>query len=153
MPKRRTCGADRVEPVVFALQPPLASGAAASLEHRLAAATQKASKGGAVMASPLNRPDTPATRVAVRKTQRLRVTTSVRSDRPPSDNRTRRRDNDRQHVLIAMRVNTDHVIQLICNHASDPPASLVGSSGAGLSARKPQRQDCNESRPPGRTSS
>src|SRR6266568_2013443 len=32
---------------------------------------------------------------------------------------------------------------------TDPPASLVGSSGAGLSARKPQRQDCKESRPQG----
>ena len=68
------------------------------------------------MAGPLNRPDASAARVAVRETQRLRVATCVRSDRPPSHNRTHRRDNDREHVLIPMRVDTDHVIQLICKH-------------------------------------
>ncbi len=117
MSERRPCGADRVESVVFALQPPLASWAAASLEHRFAAAAQIASEGGAVMAGALNRPDPSAARVGIRETQRLRVAASVRSDRPPSDNRTRRCDNDREHVLIPMRVDADHVIQLICKHS------------------------------------
>src|SRR6266536_2502751 len=116
MSERRPCGADRVESIVFALQPPLASWAAASLEHRLAVAAQITSEGGAIMAGALNCPDTPAARVGVRETQRLCVAASVRSYRPPSDNRTRRRDNDREHVLIPMRVDANHVVQLICKH-------------------------------------
>jgi hypothetical protein len=114
--ERRPCGSDRVESVVFALQPPLASWAAASLEHPLAAAAQIASEGSAVMAGSLNCADAPAARVGVREPQRLRVAARVRSDRTPSDNRARRRDNDREHVLIPMRVDADHVIQLICKH-------------------------------------
>jgi hypothetical protein len=31
-----------------------------------------------------------------------------------SDDRTRRRDNNREHVLIPMRVHADHVIHLVC---------------------------------------
>ena len=52
----------------------------------------------------------------VRDAKRLRVAACVRSDRPPSDDRTRRRDNNREHVLIPMCVDADHVIQLICKH-------------------------------------
>src|SRR5439155_26939236 len=110
-------GADRVASVVFAVQPRLASWAAASLEHRFAATAQKASEASAIMAGPLNRPDARAARVLVREAKRLRVAACVRSDRPPSDDRTRRRDNNREHVLIPMRVHTDHVIQLICKHS------------------------------------
>ena len=116
MSERRACGADRVESVVFALQPPLASRAAASLEHRLAAAAQIASERGTVVADALNCPDAPAARIGVREAQRLGVAACIRSDRPPSDNRTRRRNNDREHVLIPMRVDANHVIQLICKH-------------------------------------
>jgi hypothetical protein len=32
------------------------------------------------------------------------------------DHLVRRRDNDDEHVLIPMRVDADHVIQLICKH-------------------------------------
>jgi hypothetical protein len=32
------------------------------------------------------------------------------------DNSTRRRDDDRKHVLITVRVDADHVIHLICKH-------------------------------------
>jgi hypothetical protein len=30
------------------------------------------------------------------------------------------------------RVDSDHVIHLVCNHLPDPPASLVGSDDAGV---------------------
>jgi hypothetical protein len=61
--ERRPGGTCRVESVVFALQPPLATRAPAGLEHQLAAAAQIADKTGAVMARSLDRPDTPAGRV------------------------------------------------------------------------------------------
>jgi hypothetical protein len=35
---------------------------------------------------------------------------------------TSRRSDDREHVLIAMRINADDVIHLICKHPTDPPA-------------------------------
>src|SRR6266571_6487238 len=117
MSERRPSGADRVESVVFAVQPPLASWAAASLEHRFAAAAQKASEASAIMARALNRPDARAVCALVREAKRLRVAACVRSNRPPSDDRTRRRDNNREHVFIPMRVDADHVIQLICKHS------------------------------------
>ena len=56
--------ADRVECVVLAAQPPLGRGAAADLEHRLAAAAQMTSKPGTVVACALERPDTPASQRA-----------------------------------------------------------------------------------------
>jgi hypothetical protein len=50
-------GASRVEPVVFALEPPLATRAAPGLEDAFAAAAQMASKPGAVMTRSFNRPN------------------------------------------------------------------------------------------------
>jgi hypothetical protein len=84
------------------------------------------------MACSLNRPDTPAARVRVGEPQRLRVAACAGRDRLLRDNRTRRRDDDRENALIAVRVDADHVIHLICKHPSDPPIPLVGSSDAGL---------------------
>ncbi len=82
------------------------------------------------MAGALNRPGASALGVLVREPQRLGVTAVTRSDGPLRDNSTRRRRDHRQHVLIPVRVNADHVVQLICKHPTDPPASLVGSGGA-----------------------
>jgi hypothetical protein len=32
------------------------------------------------------------------------------------DDRTRWRDDDREHMLVAVRVDTDHVVHLLCKH-------------------------------------
>ena len=114
--ERCTGGTDRVESVVFAAQPPLATRAAARLEHRFAAAAQIASKTGAVMACSFDCPDAPAVRVLVGKAQRLRVAAPARRDRLLRDNRTCRCDDDREHVLIAVCVDTDDVVHLVCMH-------------------------------------
>jgi hypothetical protein len=50
-------------------------------------------------------------------------------------------------MLVAVRIDADHVVQFVCKHSIDPPIT-VGSRGAGLEARKPQRQGCDESRQP-----
>jgi hypothetical protein len=42
-----------------------------------------------------------------------------------------------RHVLVAVGVDADHVVQLVCKHPTDPPSPL-GGSGAGLSAEKPR---------------
>jgi len=98
------------------VQPPLAPRAAASLEHRLAAAAQMASEASAVVAGTLNRPDTRTRRVLVREAQRLRVAPSVCRDRALRDNRADRHRDNREYVPVPVRVHADHVIHLVCKH-------------------------------------
>jgi hypothetical protein len=114
--ERCTGGADRVQLVVLATQPPLVAWDAADLKHYLAAAAQMTGEPGTVMACAFDRPDTPASRIELSKTQRLRVAACARTHRPLRDNDTGPRDDNREHMLIAMRVDTDHVIHLICKH-------------------------------------
>ena len=108
---------DRIERVVLALQSPLAASATTDLDHRLAAAAEVASETGAVVAGAFDRPDTRARRVSHRQSAsplRSRAR-SIATDRcattPP-----RRGDDDREHVLITVSVNTDDVIHLVCKH-------------------------------------
>ena len=52
------------------------------------------------------------------ETQRLRVTTRCRSSQPSlRNNSAGRRSNHRQRVLVQVRVDTEDVINLVCNHA------------------------------------
>ena len=71
---------------------------------------------GAVVACPLDRPHPSSRRVPVCETQRLRVTAGLSPDRPLRDYRSAGRCHDRQHVLIAVSVDADHVIQFVCKH-------------------------------------
>ena len=75
------------------------------------------------MAGAFYRPDASADCIPLREPQRLLVPARIRSDRPLRDDRTSRRGNNRQHVLIALRVDAHHVIHLVCDH-------LVRSSGS-----------------------
>jgi hypothetical protein len=68
------------------------------------------------MACSFDGPDPSAARVLIGEPQRLRVTAATRRDRALRDNRTRWRNHNREHMLIAVRVDTDHVIHLICKH-------------------------------------
>ena len=61
------------------------------------------------------------------------------------DHSTRRYDDDREHVLIAMGVHTDDVIQFVCKHLTDPPTRFAGS-GTPVWSRETARQVCDESR-------
>jgi hypothetical protein len=126
---RRACGTNRVERVVFAAQPPLVARTATALEHQLTAVAQVASKAGTVVTSTFNCPDTRARRVLVGEANRLRVAAGARPHRPLRDQPAARRANDRDRVPIAMRVDSDHVVQLVCKHHADPPTRLVGSGG------------------------
>jgi hypothetical protein len=114
--ERRPRGADRVQRVILAPQPPLVTRAASDLEHRLAASTQMASKPGTVMTGTFDGPHASAAAVLLDKPQRLRVTATASSHRLLRHHCTTRTHNDREHVLIAMRIDTNHVIHLICKH-------------------------------------
>jgi len=89
---------------------------AADLEHRLAAIGEVASEPGAVVAGTLYRPGTHPTGVAFREAQCVRVPASGRSHHRLREHRSRGSDNDSERVLIAVRVDTDHVIHLVCKH-------------------------------------
>jgi hypothetical protein len=114
--ERCTCAADRVESVVFATQPPLAPRVSAGLEHDLALTAQITSEAGAVMPSTFDRPDACTRRVILGDPKRLPVAAAVRRDRTLRHNRTRRRGNNRKRLLIAVSVDADHLIHLICKH-------------------------------------
>jgi hypothetical protein len=66
-------------------------------------------------------------------TKCFRVAIAVGSDRRLEHDRTATDIDDPDRVLVAMRVDTDDVVQLICDHPDRPPAQRWGThSGAGL---------------------
>ena len=102
--------------VVLAAQPPLVPWQAANLEHGLVVFAQMTDQASAVVARALNRPDASAARVPLRESERLCVAATVRSNGSLRQDRPAWGGDDRQHVLIQVRVDTDHVIHLACNH-------------------------------------
>src|SRR6266545_697780 len=115
-PARATCCADRVKRVVFAAQSPLRAGVPTDLEHLLAAIGEVASQPGAVMAGTLDRPNANTARLTLREAKRLRVTAPGSANHRLRQHRSSWSDNDSERVLIAVRVDTDHVIHLVCKH-------------------------------------
>jgi hypothetical protein len=63
-----------------------------------------------------DRPDTRAAHISTRHTQRLSVPARVCCNQTLRDHRTRWRGNDRQRVLVAVSVDTDHVVHQLCKH-------------------------------------
>jgi hypothetical protein len=77
---------------------------------------KKASETGAERSGALNREHTPAGSVLIGKTKHTRVTLTI-GDRGRLEHHTARAHlDDRERVPIAMRINADHVVQLICKH-------------------------------------
>ena len=48
--------------------------------------------------------------------ERLRIAARRGRNRPLRHNRARRGRHDREHVLVSVRIDTNHVIHLICKH-------------------------------------
>jgi hypothetical protein len=143
--QRRPRDPDSVERVVLAGQAPLAARCAADLEHSFALLTQRAAQTGPVTAAALDRPRPLAAGHLLGEAKRFAIAVAVRADRSPRDNSTRRRSHDSNDVLVTVRVDTDHVVQLVCKHQPRSSDSLVGSGGAGLKRGTPRRQVGNES--------
>ena len=99
---------------------------ATDLEYRLAALAEVARETGPVMAGTLDRPGTNAARVLLREAERVGVPACARSHHRLGQDGSRRSNNDRECVLVAVRVDTDHVIHLVCKH---PDRSSVHSKG------------------------
>ena len=72
--------------------------------------------------------------VLVDELQRLRVAVGVRGDRRLKHDRATDDVHDRERVRVAVRVDTDDVVQLICEHPRTDLQPSVGGTrtGAGL---------------------
>ncbi len=75
-----------------------------------------AGKPGAVVPDAFDRPNAAAVAVLLDKPQRLRITARTRTHRPLRHHSAARRDNDREHMLVAVRVDANDMIHLICKH-------------------------------------
>jgi hypothetical protein len=71
--------------------------------------------------------------VRVDELQRLAVALTICSDRRLEDDSAAKDVHDCERVQVAVRVDTNDVIQLICEHSNRPPAQELGdTSGVGL---------------------
>src|SRR5215211_1224926 len=111
-------GAERVELVRLGA---VAAGRARrpfDLDHPLAVLEQERRQSGAEAAGRLDRPDPPAGCVLASEAQQLLVADRVGADRGVDLQRARQRGDDRRRMRIAVGVDADHVIDLVCEHAS-----------------------------------
>jgi hypothetical protein len=71
---------------------------------------------GTVMACSLDRPHPTAGGALVRERKRLPAPARRGRHRPLRHDRARRRDDNSEHMLVPVRIDTNHVIHLICKH-------------------------------------
>lgn len=74
------------------------------------------------------------------ETQRLAVAACIRRRRCLCHDCACRRSDDRERVLIAMSVDTNHVVHLLCKHSTDtdtstPPRHTASTTGDGHTAQ------------------
>ena len=88
----------------------------ADLEHPLAPAGQEARQTRTERACALDRERAPTRRMRVDELQRLRVAATARGHRRLEDDRAAEHLHDRERMRVAVRIDTDDVVQLICKH-------------------------------------
>ncbi len=114
--ERGARGPGGVERVVLATQAALRPRCAADLEHDLAAAGEEAGKPSAVAAAALDRPRPPTRSVTYSDAKQLSIAACVRGGGRSGDHDPGRRRHNRKRVLVAVCVDTEHVVQLVCKH-------------------------------------
>jgi len=107
--------ADRVERVGFAARATLPPQPT-DLVYPLTAGGQVAGQAGAERAAALNRERTTTCRVLIDELQGICVTVAVRGDVRLEHHGSADDMHQRKRMRITMRINTDHVVQLICKH-------------------------------------
>jgi hypothetical protein len=90
-----------------------------SCGHPLAAAAEEAGETGTERAGAFDRERSPARRVPVDELQSLRVAVAASDDRRLENDHAAHDLHDRERMRIAVRIDTDHVVQLICKHPRD----------------------------------
>jgi hypothetical protein len=136
---------DRVERVALAARAPLAPQAP-DLEHPLTLAADEASQAGAEGARTLDCEGPPARRVLVGQLQGARVAAATRGDARLEDDSSRTHLDDRERVHVAVRVDADHVVELICKHPNHLQPRLGEQLRLPVWGEDRGRQNCDESR-------
>jgi hypothetical protein len=113
---------------------------------RLAAAGQQAGKAGAVAAAALDRPGAPARRVPVSDAKQLAIAARGRVRCRPGDQGTGGRSHNCQRVFVTVRIDAEHVVQLVCKHQTRSSDQARRVRWCRSDPGKPRRQDCDESR-------
>ena len=108
-------GPDRVERIGLTARAALPAQPA-DLEHLLATAGQEAGQAGPERAAALDRERAPPRRMPLGELQRLPVAVAVAATVASNTTDPRPHLDDRERVRVAMRVDTDDVVQLICKH-------------------------------------
>jgi len=67
--------------------------------------------------------------VLIRETDGVRVAACAGGRCRLRDHRAGVRVDDRERVLVAMGVDADHVVHLLCKHSIDPPTRRVRYAG------------------------
>jgi hypothetical protein len=114
LPEHAASGPDRVERVALAGAP--LPSQPADLEHLLLLTDEEASETGAERASTLDREGTPAGSVLIGKTKHACVTLAICERGRLEHHTAAAHVDDRERVRVAVRVNADHVVQLIYKH-------------------------------------
>jgi hypothetical protein len=75
-----------------------------------------AGKTGTVTAAAFDRPGAPTWRVPIGDAKQLAVAVRIRRRRGSGDKSASRGGDNRQDMLVAMGVDAEHVVQLVCKH-------------------------------------
>jgi hypothetical protein len=111
------CRFDRVQRVTLGAARSAAADAPADLDDALPVLIEEDDKTGAIRARPLDRPHPPPCRVPLRPSEQSPVTGPVGACAPLVDD-TAARGEDRSAVPVAMRIDADDVVRLLCQHPS-----------------------------------
>ena len=139
-------GADRVKRVGLAARAPLPAQSA-NLEHPLTAPAEEAGQPATERAGAFDRERAPSVRVLLGKLERARVAVAARRNIRLKDDCAGDDLDDRQRVRVAVRVNTDDVVQLICEHPTTNLQHTLGDTNRCRSGDGNRgRQNCDGSR-------
>jgi hypothetical protein len=120
-------GAGSVERVGLAARAAL-SPQPSHLEHRLATIGEKACQPGTERAGAFDRERAPTGSVLVDELHSMRVAVAARHDRRLKHDHAADDVHDRERMRVAVWVDTDDVVQLICKHPNRPPAQALGDT-------------------------
>jgi hypothetical protein len=116
-------GTDRVERVGLGAVAPGGALGAVDLDDPFALREQEHGQPGAEAAGRLDRPDSAAARVPACVAQQALVAEGVGRDRRLRGDHSRARRDRGGRVRVAVRVDADHVVRVLCEHAHRrPPA-------------------------------
>ena len=138
---------DRVELIRLGAVTTRRAARTVDLEHQLALSLKKHRQSRAIAACSLDCPGSAAWGALTRETQQPSIAALIRGDGDLSLHDRRVRGEDRRAMRVAMRVDAEHMVGLVCQHEIRPPVLGVCLSVLGLGNRNRKGQDCDESRP------